>query len=69
MHLLNLSSHTTFSYGCFSALTLLNEKTIYQRCINFLMTEVSKYVNRLSPDLINEVFRLKYTFQKLHSKN
>ena len=69
MHLLNLSSHTTFSYGCFSALTLLNEKTIYQRCINFLMTEVSKYVNRLSPDLINEIFRLKSNYHNLRNFN
>ena len=39
--------------------TVLNEKTIHQRCINFLMTEVFKYLNGLSPDLMNEVFRLK----------
>ena len=39
--------------------TLLNEQTIHQRCINFLMTEFFKYLNGLSPDLLNEVFRLK----------
>ena len=38
---------------------LFNEKAIYQRCINFLMTEVFKYLNGLSPDLMNEVFKLK----------
>ena len=35
--------------------TLLNEKTI--RHINFLMIEVLKYLNELSPDFMNEVFR------------
>ena len=32
--------------------TMLNGKTIHQRCINILMTEVFKYLNRLSPDLM-----------------
>ena len=40
--------------------TLLKEKTIHQRCINLLMTEVLKYLNGLSPDLMNEVFKLKW---------
>ena len=50
---------------------LLNEKTIHQRCINFLMTEFFKYLNGLSPDLINEVFRLKSNYHNLstNSKN
>ena len=39
--------------------TLLNEKTIHQRYINFLMTEVFKHLNGLSPNLMNEAFRLK----------
>ena len=39
--------------------TLLNEKTLHQRCTNFSMTEVYKYLNGLSPNLMNEVFRLK----------
>ena len=38
---------------------VLNKKTICQRSINFLMTEVFKYLNGLAPDLLNEVFRLK----------
>ena len=36
--------------------TLLNEQTIHQRSINLLMTEVLKYLNELSLDLMNEVF-------------
>ena len=53
-------------------LTMLNEKTIYQRFINFLMTEVFRYVNGLSPDLMNKVSRLKPNYQpiqNLHFKN
>ena len=44
-------------------LTLLNEKTIHQRCINFFLTEVFKYQNGLSPELMNEVFKLKSNYQ------
>ena len=33
--------------------TLLIEKTIHPRCINFLMIEVFKYLNGLLPDLMN----------------
>ena len=48
---------------------LLNEKTIHQRCINFLMTEVFKYLNGLSPDLMNEVFRLKSNYHNVRNFN
>ena len=41
------------------ALRLLNGKTIHQRCINVLMTEVLKYLDGLLPGLMSEVFRLK----------
>ena len=37
-------------------LNLSNDISIHQRCINFLMTEVYKYINGLSPDLMNDVF-------------
>ena len=49
--------------------TLLNEKTIHQRCIKFLMMEVFKCLNELSPDLINEVSRLKSKYHKLRNFN
>ena len=38
---------------------VLNIKTICQRSMNFLMTEVFKYLNGLPPDLLNDVFKLK----------
>lgn len=38
--------------------TLLNEKTIHQRSINFLISEVFKYQNVLSPNSVNEGSRL-----------
>ena len=33
-----------------------NEISTHQRCINFLMVEVYKFLNGLSPDIMNEVF-------------
>ena len=30
--------------------------SIHQRCINFLLTEVYKYIHGLSPEIMNEVF-------------
>ena len=35
--------------------------------INLLMTEVFKYLNGLSPDLMNEVFRLKSNYHNLRN--
>ena len=42
-----------------SLLSTLNEKTIHRRCINILITDVYKYLNGYSPDLMNEVFYLR----------
>ena len=39
-----------------SLLSILNEKSIHQRCIKVLLTEVYKYLKGYSPDLMNEVF-------------
>ena len=39
-----------------SLLSTLNEKAINQRCINVLLTEVYKYLNDHSPELMYEVF-------------
>ena len=36
----------------------LNEKTIHQRRMNVLLTEVYKYLTNLSPKMMNEVFYL-----------
>ena len=46
---------------------LMNEKTIHQICINFLRTKVFKYLNGLSPDLMNEIFRLKSNYHNLRN--
>ena len=48
-------------------LTLLNEKTIHQRCINFFLTKVFKYQNGLSPELMNDAFKLKLNYQNHRS--
>ena len=52
-----------------SLLSTLNEKTIYQRCINVLLTEVYKYLNGYSPDLMNEVFYLRQNHYNLRNFN
>ena len=43
----------------------VNEKTIHQRYINSLINEIFKYLNGRSPDLMNEVFRLKLNYHNL----
>ena len=55
-----ISENYTSSFS--ELVTLLNEKIIYQRCINFFMTEVFRYLNGLSPDLMNEAFRSKSNY-------
>ena len=43
-------------------LARLDEKTIHQRTINFLLIEVYKFLNGLSPELMNEVFHIRHTY-------
>ena len=50
-------------------ITILHEKTIHQRCINLLMTEILKYLNGLSPDLMNELCKLKKNYHNLRNFN
>ena len=52
-----------------SLLSTLNEKTIHQRYINVLLTEVYKYLNGYSADLINEVFYLRQNHYNLRNFN
>ena len=33
-----------------------NEKSVYQKYIEFLLIEVYKYLNALSPDIMNNIF-------------
>ena len=43
--------------------------TFRQRCINYLMIEVYKYLNEHSPDLMNNIFKLRenvYNFRNFH---
>ena len=50
----------------YDTLSTVNEKTIHQRCINILLTEVCKYLDGFSPELMNEVFCL---FQNHYNLN
>ena len=36
-----------------------NEKPVHQKCIEFLMIEVYKHLNGLSPDIMSEIFKLR----------
>ena len=36
-----------------------NEKSVHQKCIEFLLIEVFKYLNGLSPDIMKTVFKLR----------
>ena len=50
-------------------LSTLNEKTIHQCCINVLLTEVYKYLNGFSRELMNEVFYLRQNHYNLRNLN
>ena len=47
-----------------------NEKSVHQKCIEFLMIEVYKYLNGLSPDIMNTIFKLRqntYNLRHFHA--
>ena len=47
-----------------------NEKSIHQKCIGFLLIEVYKYLNGLSPDIMNTIFKLRqntYDLKNFHT--
>ena len=51
-------------------LDTLNEKTIHQQCIDRLLTEVYKFLNGYSPDIMNDVFHLRqntYNLRNFHA--
>ena len=41
--------------------------TIHQRCINSLMIEVYKYLNGHSPDIMNDIFKLRQNMYNLRN--
>ena len=47
-----------------------NEKSVHQKCIGFLLIEVYKYLNGLSPDIMNTIFKLRqntYDLKNFHT--
>ena len=40
---------------------------LHQKCINSLMIEVYKYLNRHSPDIINDIFKLRENMYNLRN--
>ena len=48
----------------------LNEKTIHQQCFDRLVTEVYKFLNGYSPDIMNDIFHLRqntYNLRNVHN--
>ena len=43
-------------------LELSGDVSIHRRCVNSLLTEVCKYINGLSPEIMNEVFSTRTNF-------
>ena len=58
-----ISEDCTSSFS--DLVTLLNEKPVHQKCVNFGIEEVFKYLNGLSPSLMNKVCRLKLNYYNL----
>ena len=50
-------------------LDTLNENTIHQQCIDRLLTEVYKFLNGYSPDIMNDVFHLRQNTYNLRNFN
>ena len=47
-----------------------NQKLVHQKCIEFILTEVYKYLNGLSPDIMNTIFKLRqntYNLRNFHA--
>ena len=50
-------------------LDTLNENTIHEQCIDRFLTEVYKFLNGYSPDIMNDVFHLRqntYNLSNFH---
>ena len=50
-------------------LLISNEMSTHQRCINFLLVEVYKFLNGFSPDIMNEIFSIQRNTYNLRSFN
>ena len=47
-----------------------NEKSVHQKCIEFHLIKVYKYLIRQSPDIMNTIFKLRqntYNLENFHS--
>ena len=50
-------------------LLISNEMSTHQRCINFLLVEVYKFLNGFSPDIMNKIFSIQRNTYNLRSFN
>ena len=44
-----------------------HQMTFHQRCINYVMIEVCKYLNGYSPDIMNDIFKLRENLYNLQN--
>ena len=56
-----------YESSLYDMVSTLNERNNRQHCINFLLTEVYKYLNSLSPELMNKAFNLLQNHYKLRN--
>ena len=51
--------HQNYATNFIILLVNANEKTIQQKCLEFLMIEIYKYLNDASPQIMNYICRLR----------
>ena len=69
----NIHEHCLALYSKTTDLNLkenANEKSFHQKCIEFLLIEVYKYLNGLCPDIMKTIFKLRqntYNLRNFHA--
>ena len=61
-------THQDYVSNFISLLVNANEKSIHQKCVEFLVIAVYKYLNELSPQIMNDIFKLISSKKYLYSK-
>ena len=59
--------HQDYASNFIILLVNANEKSIHQKCLEFLMIEVYKYLNGLSPQIINDIFKFRKNIYNLRN--
>ena len=59
--------HQDYASNFIILLVNANEKSIHQKCLEFLMIEVYKYLNGLSPQIMNDIFKFRKNIYNLRN--